>query len=378
MQLNSMPDSPKLKTRVLMLGEGLDRKGGIVSVEKLLLQRSSPDLSYRHLSTLPEGSIAKKLGVFSLAIAQLVWKLLNHQADLVHIHVSERGSAYRQMITAAIAQSFGVPVVMHSHSSDFREFYPTLPGWLQHALSTVFRRCSRFVVLSESWKSFYIEALRLNPTQVDVLPNAVNLPPTVPKRIHSENITFISLGRLGERKGSFDLIQAFAQLPVELRHRARLILAGDGETARARRLVASFAMEDRVEIYEWVNEEQRDELLANAHVFVLPSYREGLPMALLEAMSWGLAVVTTPVGGIPEVITHAQNGWLVEPGNVQQLASTMQQLLENESMRVNLGTAARGTVESFTVESYLVTLRTIYEVALGLRDRPACQLMMKA
>ena len=138
-------------------------------------------------------------------------------------------------------------------------------------------------------------------------------------------VQFLSLGRLSERKGSYDLVNAFASLSPELRARARLVLAGDGDVEGVRQLAAPLG--DSVRVLSWIDSAERDRLLDASDVFVLPSHAEGLPMALLEAMAAGLPAIVTPVGGIPDVLTHGAEGLLVEPGTSYQLAAAMTRLL---------------------------------------------------
>jgi glycosyltransferase involved in cell wall biosynthesis len=347
--------------KIIMIGESLDRQGGIVSVQELILRSSASKVQFEHIATLPNGTLVTKLLVFGKAINQLLWKLIQGNLDVVHIHVSEGGSAYRQMITAWLCQQFRKPVILHTHSCNFHEFYPTVPSLLKNWMSMIYGRCQRFIVLSESWGKFYIENLGINPDQVVVLPNPVKLPPYVPDRTGEPSIRFVFLGRIGQRKGAFDLIQAFAKLPSDQRRTASLVLAGDGEANQARTLVKDLGVEDSVEILNWIDATQRDSLLAQANIFVLPSYNEGLPMALIEAMSWGLSIITTPVGGIPELITHGENGLLVQPGDIQQLSDAMLSLIKNDDFRLTLGSVARRTVEPLDIHCYMPSLTNLYK-----------------
>ncbi|MFN6486381.1 MULTISPECIES: glycosyltransferase family 4 protein [unclassified Nostoc] len=351
--------------KIIMLGESLDRQGGIVSVEKLILEKATSDIQIKHITTLPNGSALHKMLVFLQAIGELFWNLLNQKADLIHIHVSDRGSAFRHSITTLIGWLFRKPVIIHTHSADFHLFYSKLPQLLQQWLSWSFCKCTRFIVLSDSWKKFYIENLGLKPEQVIVLPNPVKIPPQIPQRINSEQIFFLFLGRIGERKGAFDLIKAFASIPVAQKSRAKLVMAGDGEVEQARSLIPTLNLTNSITILDWVDQEKRDDLLTKADVFVLPSYNEGLPMALLEAMSWGLAVITTGVGGIPEIVTQDQNGLLVNPGDIQQLSEAMQSLIANENLRISLGNNARLRVKHLDINNYFASLRYIYAAVIA-------------
>jgi glycosyltransferase involved in cell wall biosynthesis len=355
--------------QVLMLGESLDRSGGIVSVEKLILKHALPDLNIDLLVTLPNGSTTRKILVFIRAVGSLCWRLSSQRTDLVYIHVAERGSAFRQAVTTAIAILLGKPVILHSHSADFHTFYANLPQAIRVSLSWIFRKSTRFIVLSHSWKKFYIENLGLAAEQIIVLPNPVKFPAKIRQPIETGKVSFLFLGKIGERKGAFDLISAFATLPLAHRENAELVIAGDGEGARARSMIEQLSLTQSIRILDWVNEQQRDELLARANVFVLPSYNEGLPMALLEAMGWGLPVITTPVGGIPELISTAENGLLVTPGKIEQLSAAIQSLIESEQLRLSLGDAGRESVRPFEISKYCDRLAAIFKECCDLNPK---------
>jgi glycosyltransferase involved in cell wall biosynthesis len=266
----------------------------------------------------------------------------------------------RKSILTLMAFIFHTPVLMHAHGAKFHLTYCGLPQWAQQGLSKIFRLCKGFIVLSESWKEFYVLNLGLNVKQVSVLPNPTELPTKVPNRINSPKVRLVFFGRVGQRKGAFDLINAFANLPAELKKVSELILAGDGEIESARKLVDTLNLTDYVSFLGWVDAQQRDAVLEKADVFILPSYNEGLPMALLEAMGWGLPAITTPVGGIPELVTSGENGLLVTPGNIQQLSEAIQSLIENETLRLSLGNTARETVMPFDIKNYCCCLADIY------------------
>lgn len=354
--------------KVVMLGDSLYHQGGIVTVEKLILDQVPPDVQIQHISTREDGPVVRKLVVFGQAVGDLLWRLLRRKADIVHIHLAERGSAFRKAIVTLVALVFSRPVIMHAHGPEFPSFYANLPQPVKQGLNWVFCRCTRFIVLSESWKDFYVSSLGLKTERVIVLPNPIKLPSQIPHRTNSSKVNLIFLGRIGQRKGTFDLIQAFANLSSNHKACSQLTIAGDGDVEQAHRLVGSLSLTDSVTILNWLDPDQRDALLAKADVFALPSYSEGLPMALLEAMSWGLPVITTPVGGIPELVTQDQNGLLVNPGDVQQLSKAMQVLIEDKSLRFSLGSAARLSVTSLDVTNYRYSLGCIYRSVLGFKE----------
>jgi glycosyltransferase involved in cell wall biosynthesis len=264
---------------------------------------------------------------------------------------------------------FHKPVLIHAHGANFESTYFRLPKWAQQGFSNIVRQCNGFIVLSNTWKNFYTLNLGLDSKKVVVLPNPTEIPSQVPNRTNSPQVNLVFFGRVGQRKGTFDLIRAFANLPVELKNRSKLTIAGDGEIEEAKQLVEIVNLTDYVNFLGWIDSQERNAVLLKADVFVLPSYNEGLPMAILEAMSWSLPVITTPVGGIPELIISNENGLLVNPGDIEQLSKLMESLIENEALRLSLGRAARETVTAFDIKKYWSSIEDIYDSAMRFNLR---------
>lgn len=350
-----------------MLGPSLRQQGGMASVEKLIATQTSKAIEVQHISTHEEGTVFHRLRIFTWAVVQLLRNLLWMEVDLVHLHISERGSVLRNGICAVLAGWFRKPVVIHTHGCEFHVFYDRLPLWAKRSVASIFQRSACVIALSESWKTYYTFTCNLQPNQVIVLYNPIVVPATIPERTGRQKIQFVFLGRIGQRKGAFDVIHAVARLPESQREQIELVLAGDGEVNKARELVDSLGLQDCIKLLGWIDAETRNQLLSDSDIFVLPSYNEGLPVALLEAMAWGLPAITTPVGGIPELVDR-KNGFLVEPGNVEQIATAMQTLIENESLRLAMGNNGRHRVTPLNIDDYFNTLLSIYQQAIVGRD----------
>lgn len=350
--------------RIVLLGASLNQNGGIATVEKLILQGLSSDISIRHITTHDEGTGLHRILVFSQAVVLLSWQLLVDRPDLIHIHISDGGSILRKAILTVIARAFRKPVLMHAHGAEFHKTYLKLPRIIQKVLNKIYRSCSRFIVLSETWKVFYESHLGLLPEQVIILPNPTELPIQLPTRPQTSKVNLVFLGRIGQRKGAFDLIQAFAHLPIEQQSNSHLFLAGDGEIKQAQALANSLQIQDKITFLGWIDSKQRNKILEASDIFVLPSYNEGLPMAILEAMGWQLPIISTPVGGIPELIVPGENGLLITPGDIKQLSESMKCLIEDKALRLKIGIAARKTVEPFDIQNYCTDLAAIYNSML--------------
>ena len=133
--------------------------------------------------------------------------------------------------------------------------------------------------------------------------------------------SFLMLGRLGSRTGVYDLIDA-VEIACRKNPELTVCIAGDGEVDKVRALVAEKGLDRHISVPGWIGETQKLKYLKKAAVLVLPSYYEGLPMAVLEGMAAGKAIISTTVGAIPEVIGE-ENGILLEPGDVEGLAEAM-------------------------------------------------------
>jgi colanic acid/amylovoran biosynthesis glycosyltransferase len=158
-------------------------------------------------------------------------------------------------------------------------------------------------------------------------------------------IRLVCVGRLCEQKGQLLLLEAARQL-VEAGTNFELVLAGDGEMRdELETVISRYKLKDMVRITGWISSEQvRDELLA-ARALVLPSFAEGLPVVIMEAMALRRPVISTYVAGIPELVEPGRHGWLVPAGDVETLASTIQNCLDSSPETIaRMGDAAHSRV----------------------------------
>lgn len=353
---------------VLMLGPSLDQKGGMATVQKLILEFVNKEvitkeIRIQHICTHVEGSIQYRIIIFAKALLYFVKQLLCFKVDLVHIHLSERGSVFRKAIFSIVSSIFNKPLIIHAHGAEFEAFFTNLPKVLKHVIRSIFKKCDAFIVLSKTQQNLYVTNLCLDRNRVFILPNAVCIPKEIPEntRKSEDRLTLVSIGRVGHRKGTFDLLNAFAQVPIHLRANTQMVIAGDGEIQAGKRIASNLGLSSRVHFGGWINPEKRNHILANADIFILPSYHEAFPMAILEAMAWGLPIITTPVGGISDLVTSNHNGILINPGNINELTAAIVLLLQEDQLRFKMGEAAKYTAESFDINLYSKRLAQLYE-----------------
>jgi glycosyltransferase involved in cell wall biosynthesis len=346
-----------------MVGTALEGKGGVAAVVSVLRQHGLFERErVRYVATHREGSMAvKACGALSGFWNTLLACVRQHPA-VVHVHAASRASFVRKSIVLLIARLAGSKTIFHLHGGGFRQFATVEAGalmrcWIRHTLEA----SSVVITLSSSWAQF-VNAFAPK-ARVAVVPNAVPLAPPATTQPEAGRILF--LGRLERAKGVFELLAAGALLAPRF-PALRLVFGGEGDFAALRRRAAELGIEDRIELPGWIEADQRDEQLARASVFCLPSHAEGLPMAMLEAMASGRAVVASSVGGIPETIVDGGNGLLVPPRDEAALARALVQVLGDEALRARLAGAARATIEQhYSTEVVCGQLSALYRELAG-------------
>jgi glycosyltransferase involved in cell wall biosynthesis len=356
--------------KVVCIGPAQTVRGGISSVIEKIRDRFPHHVQFRTVATYSQytGNEATERGsrlvqgmVFLQAFARILAAGVFSRDTIFHIHLAVKGSTLRKGLVCVALRVLRCRFVVHAHAAEDSLFHGWVPEPIRRLLLWGLRGANYFIVLTQFWGDYYVKALRLPPDRILRLPNPAALPVLIPDRSTREGLNLLFLGRIGKRKGAFETIQAFAALPDEIRKKSRLILAGDGETEAAHHLADDLRCSSETTVLRWVGREEANRLLMEADVFLLPSRGEGMSMALLEAMAWGLAVVTTSNGGADEFLTSDCNCILVKPGDIQEISAALCSLTRNPKLRLRLGTEARRTASQLSVESYIAKLTLLYE-----------------
>ncbi|RRJ33650.1 glycosyltransferase family 4 protein [Halocatena pleomorpha] len=326
---------------------------------------------YRHLDSVeasvydmvsdPKGE--GKWWLFTSVVAS-VWAAVRFPfrtpPDAVHVHTSHRFSFYRSAFYVLYASIvWDRPVVLHVHGSSFDSFVTT-DSWLVNRIQTlVFGKCDRIIVLSPYWEE--VLSTRVPAEKIRVLPNAIAPSEYSPDfETDTQHVVFVS--NLVERKGVYELTGAIEDfLERDTKQNGtdiRFSIAGSGPLKD--RVESLADQHDAVEYLGYVSERKKRTLLDSGTIFVLPAYAEGLPIALLEGMAGGNAVISTTVGSIPEVIDE-ENGLLIEPKNTTQLSDALATLVADPERTEAMGRTNRQLVtETYSWDTTQQTLREIY------------------
>ena len=277
---------------------------------------------------------------------------------LVHVHTTVRGSMYRKSVCVLVAKALGRPVVLHVHSGvgDIEKFDRRLGRVSRQLFRRAFASADR--VLSVSTAGAREVERRFGRSGVEVVPNAAPLVPLLgDERVGSRadaRLLYVG-GFANPVKGGHVLLDALPDMLAV--HGLTAVLAGPGEPPpRSHGLLAHPA----VHWAGWLDESAMARELSHADIFVLPSISEGLPVALLEAMSYGRAIVATRAGGVPEVLTEGRDAVLVSPGDAAALSQAVRALATDPELRGRLGRAARSRAERLNEHEVSRRLDRIY------------------
>lgn len=322
--------------KVLEIGPSVNRsKGGMATV--ILGISQSKELNTIHKIDLFEsyidGNIFRRLlfSIYSYFKLYAIYK----SYDLFHIHMASYGSAFRKIYYIKLLKYKGKKVIVHIHGAEFLNFYNSLNSKKQKYVIQNLNKADMIIALSERWK--YEFETKLNMKNVYVLSNGINTEDFREANIKTiENkYNFLFLGRLGKRKGAYDLLKAIEELNQE-GLRIKCYMAGDGEIDRFKEIICEKKLDDYVKVVGWVGEGEKINLLKKVSTVILPSYNEGLPMAILEGMACGKAIISTNVGAIPEVVIENENGIIVEPGNIEQIKNAIKRITSDDEKLIDI------------------------------------------
>lgn len=358
--------------RILVVGPqhaAANSRGGMATIVGLMRDRRDPRFRVRTIATYVDDTRARRLLVGILGTARATLLVLTGRVDVLHVHLAHRGSVARKAVPLLAARLVGIPAVIHAHSYDFAGWFDGLPT----AGRRLVRRAlpaPRWITLGEKLAEEYRSRLDLGADQVLAVSNPVVVPPAELLGARDGPLIGVAaLGRLGERKGSYDLVRAVAKLDPTVRDAIRVVAAGDGEVEQVRQAAEDLGVADTLSVRAWIEPAERDRILADSEVFVLASYAEGLPMAMLEAMAWGLVPIVSAVGAIAEVVTDGVDAVVVAPGDVAAVARALEDLVADPDRRRRMGAAAQQRAADFGLDLWFEQLVTLW-TSLPRRTRP--------
>lgn len=305
-------------------------KGGVAAV---ISEYSKIIRPFHFIATVNTSNKLMKFLVFLKAIVIfLYYMLFKRNIKIIHIHGASYASFWRKSFFIIIAKIFRKEVIYHIHGGGFKKFSKEHSKCVNYILSKV----DIVVVLSESWLTFFHEELKCK--DVRIIHNIIEEPVYTDKESKNKNeCVFLFLGLICKNKGVYDLLQIIKNNEEVYRGKNKFIIGGNGETDDLLNFIKTNNLEDIVEYAGWVSGKKKADLFNLADVYILPSYFEGLPISILEAMSYHLPIISTNVGGIPEIVRNGINGFLINPGDIEALTKSIFDMADNKENRIKMG-----------------------------------------
>ncbi|MES9742448.1 glycosyltransferase family 4 protein [Priestia megaterium] len=350
------------KKKVCMVVQNPMVKGGIAAVvngyRNSILEQ---EFNIRYVESYKDGRKFTKLLKAIIGYLHFARLLLLEKIELVHIHSSFGPSFYRKLVFIYMANWFNKPVINHCHGADFDSFYLNASDRKKRMIERIYDKCTVIIALSDEWKERL--SMIVSPEKIIVIENYSTIHEDAIKyKVKKEmNQQILFLGEIGQRKGCYDIPDVVEKV-VEKFPDAKFVLGGSGDIDQIKSLLIKKGIEKNVLFTGWVRGQEKDKLLRESDIFFLPSYNEGMPMAILDAMGYGLPIVSTLVGGIPKIVKEGKNGYLCKPGNTQELSDALIKLLNDESACKRYSNSSGEIVkQKYSLEKHINQLIKLYK-----------------
>lgn len=365
-RISRIPQSPLSSVRHYLPG-GCESGGGIGRLVGYI-SNAAKDTDREHLITDTRGQKWSPATSPARLLAAVVIMAKDRVADpgrIHHIHIAGRGSTSRKLILTGVARLLGCRHILHLHDYDYARDFSGRTSTQKTRIRRMFQGADHVVVLGQRDHLTLTGDLGVDPQRITVIRNCVPDPADHIVRVRedrrSEPPLIIFLGRLSERKGVPELLLALSH-PVMKELHWKAVVAGDGPVEDYRRQAAALALSDLVVMPGWLGADEARALCSQADILVLPSYAEGMAMAVIEGIAHGLAVVTTRVGAHEEVISDGDTGVFVPVGDKDALAATLAKLVCDREQRNRLSTQARlHYLNHFSMKTYMRSLEKLYD-----------------
>lgn len=341
-----------LNNKVLTIGCAYDPpRGGVAQVMYTYSREVYP--VFRCIVNSVDGGKIKKLFRMMWAWIKMALVLLfNPDIIIVHIHTASNNSFKRSSYFVNLAKLLGRKVVLHIHGGGFREYYNTNPK----RILKVLKKADCVLTLTDSWKEFFSDQLQLS--NVVVVPNVISNP-QIKEVAHDRRLHLLFLGAIVELKGIFDLAEVIKNHKTEWDGKLMLHVGGSDEVGRLQGFIKDNALETLIKYEGWVSGDKKIMLLNLMDAYILPSYIEGLPISILEALSYGKPVISTRVGGIPDVINES-NGFFFDPGDREAIYKIINSIVSNPTHLKEKAYHAKECVEHSFPDSIAKALESVY------------------
>lgn len=357
-----------MRKKVCMVVPSFSARGGIATVVKGY-RNSVIEKEYEitYIETYCDGSKRKKIQKAIYSYCYFIYYLIKKNPDIIHIHSSFGASFYRKLPFIWLSSILKKPIINHIHGSEMDKFYISASKIKKKLVENTYNKCQILICLSEELQK-KLEKIQLK-SEVRLVENFSIFPDKVLKKENKDSVTVLYLGFIIKMKGSFDIPQIISEVVKSIPN-INFVIAGSGDDEELKKELEDMNLKNYTTLPGWVDEEEKKELLKTADLFLLPSYSEGMPMSILEAMGYGLPIVASSVGGIPQLIKNNENGLLITPGDIEGFAQAIIMILKNDNLKKDMGLNSHSIAKNkFSKSAHIEKILDIYNKAIKTEDR---------
>lgn len=313
--------------KVLVVATSRKTRGGITAVVKAH-ETGSQWKKYhcRWIETHRDGNSVRKILYFIKGFFSFLFFLPSY--NVVHVHMA---AVLRKLPFIFIAKLFHKKLIVHLHVPDPNT---TILSRKKNLYGYCFKCADIVIALSSQWKQLLTQTYNINNVRV-----LYNPCPRVHRQYRMDSKIILFAGTISERKGYHDLLLAFSKI-AHLHKDWSIVLLGNGEIHEGKEIARKLGMADQIYFKGWIDGSEKEKEFQEAAIFCLPSYAEGFPMSVLDAWAYGIPVICTPVGGLPDVIQEGKNSLIFNPGDVDKLAEQLLYIIDNDVVRFKLHRAS--------------------------------------
>ena len=347
--------------------------GGIARSCQLILDSSSFDdfkiikLDSSQISHPPQNIFIKSLRAF-FRIINYLFILTTKQPNVILIFCSDGASAIEKGVMTLIARLFKIKSIIFPRAGNLIKQVKKSNLFLS-LISVLFNRADVFLCQGKKWEDFALTSLNLDKKRVKIISNwtatldLLKVGATRDNHKKKDKIKLLFVGWLEKEKGIMEIIRTFNNL-IKKDYSIHLTLIGDGRIKKeAIEYVKRNNLSKNVLFKGWMESDKILEYYKNSDIFLLPSWQEGMPNALIEALACKLATVTTSVGMIPDYLTHNKSSLIIKPKDEGALNSALEKLITNSASREMISN------EGYLIaKEYFSTEKSLNKLAIIIKE----------
>jgi glycosyltransferase involved in cell wall biosynthesis len=374
------------KTRILMIGHLPPPPEGTAKVNELIINspefRKAFDIKFISLKKRTNVHERGKLGLLNVAdnirnAAVFTAHLISYNLENVYLPIAQNKLGFlRDSLFINLAAVFGKKVCAHFHGGGFDSFYLKQNIVYKWHIRRSLAKIDRLILLAHKIKPQFEPFVRSE--KIRVIYNCASAPAKQDKVVKSTSDYFqvLFIGYISKAKGAYDMVRSLPEVVNRHKGKVKYILCGAGVDKEPNinyisdphngysdtiKFIENNALSEYVELKGVVTGNEKEKLLRESDIFVFPSYSEGFPMSLLEAMSYGLPIVCTPVGAIGEMLGERENCLFVTPGDIKVISDAVNRLCDDPKLRIEMGNRNRELIKNkYNLDNFIASLVEVW------------------